>query len=206
MAVDPAGFARVSYRHHTVDASWGGGHAILVTGVPTQTDLDQLAADIATSWIGTIVPHLSSAVVFAGCDVHYSDGTDELLGTSTASTAGGGGSNVATLSLAMVLSIKIGVSYRGGHPRMYLGGMPRDALATDQHWSPTDVGTVETDWAAHLAAVNALTETNITSVAPGAIHRYNAGVLLTPPVFRPYVGTKVQQRVCSQRRRLGDLL
>lgn len=206
MAVDPLGFGRITHKFTTSDGAWDSGHDVFLTGTPLQADLDQWCADASTAWFDNILGMLSSSCTYVGASLRYSDGTTEMEGTSTVLDNGGASGSGTPLSIAVVLSMKISSFYRGGHPRMYLAGVPESAIGSDKTFGSTFVGDMETGWAAYLDTVAGLTETNITSTAVGVIHRVSGGAPLVPPTFEPFTGSKVQRRICSQRRRLGALL
>lgn len=203
---DPIGFSRFDHQWESADSHWQFGHGLLIIGTPTQAALDQLAADISSAFVASVLHRFSSQVTLKNGKLVYSTGFTEIVGTSTVNLPGTGETPMAVVSNCMVVSIRTGDHYRGGHGRMYLSGLPRAALDSDRTWDAGAVGEIETDIASYLAAVDALTGTDIDSVSVGVIHRFLDKVEKDPHTFSSYTGTKTQRRVCSQRRRLGALL
>jgi len=181
------------------------GHAVFITGTPLQSDLDDLCAQISARWEVNFKLYRSALWTYSNGELKYSDGTAELLGTSTVNAEGDVTGEACPASVAMVLSTRTADFYRGGHGRIYVPGWPSSSIASVQDFDAGIVAGMESSWADFLSDISGMTTTNITSVAPGVIRRHSGGVPLAPPTFSPYVGTKAQRRVCTQRRRLGRL-
>jgi len=206
LAQDPAGFTRVRYKWATGDTGFGCGHDMLVTGGPVQGDVDRLANDVATAWEPNMMANISSDITLETIEVWYSDGTTYIVGTKHVNGPGTNSAGLCPLNSSIVASLLTDEHYRGGHGRTYLPAPPKNKLLTDRSWDPAYQANVATGWAAYLEALNAITDSAFPTVTPGVIHRIRGGAELHPHRFAPYTGSRVQLRVCSQRRRLGRLI
>lgn len=203
---DPTGFARMNHQFHSIDTSYESGHSLFISGVPTQDSLDLLCAAISDAFVANLLPFFSTEVTYANGQLVLSDGVDEMVGTSTIDEAGAASGHVAPLSACIVASMRTGDHYRGGHGRTYFSGFKADDTGSDRTWLDSLVGDFETGWAAYLADVAALTQDDLIVVFNGVVHRFRANVELNPHTMSPMTGSKVQKRICSQRRRLGRLI
>jgi len=112
------------------------------------------------------------------------------------------GATSAPANVAAVVSWDIARSYRGGHPRTYLGGVAAAALQDENSFTGTYLTTLSDDAAEFLAAVNALASVG----GPwhlGTLSRIRNHVAIDPPIFEEYLGAFVDSRCDTQRRRLG---
>lgn len=153
---------------------------------------------------------LLSSIVTIG-DFEAFDLTSDVApaATATGSTVGTGGSGL-TSQVAQCITWRINRRYRGGHPRTYLPP-PGSTSITG--------GTANTWSAAHRTALEAAAQGFYNDIngadysgASGrlvAVHRYRTEVtgtppvVLDPPLLSVIVGPAVDNRVDSQRRRLG---
>lgn len=203
---DPTGFARMEHEFASVDTAFTVGHSLFISGVPTQDSIDLLTAAISDALVANLLTFFSTEVTYKNGSLVLSDGTSEIVGTSTINAAGSRSGHVAPLSAALVASIRTGDHYRGGHGRSYFAGFAADDTDTDRLWDASLVGSFETGWAAYCDSVASLTQDDLVVVFIGVVHRFRHKAELDPHTMSPLVGTKVQRRICSQRRRLGRLV
>lgn len=117
------------------------------------------------------------------------------------------------MSVAMVISWRVAVRYRGGHPRSYLAGLADAARQDEVSWNSTNVSAFSSQAANFLDDINALSPAPFTSVSLGVLRQFANGgseakppVFLNPPVFRPFTSALAKPGLGSQRRRFGHNL
>jgi hypothetical protein len=194
--------------HQTLEsAKVVNGFYVSYTGsAPSNGTCASLAVDFGDDYNSHLIPHLSVNLVVDFIDCVDLTSRTAGQGSATGSWAGGHTESVLPASSALLCEWNVPVRYRGGHPRTYLAGLTQDRLANNQEISGGAQTTFETDFAAFVSAVEARSESG-TALHSFVLVRINHDP--TPPTL---VGTYeisnkgVQQRVCTQRRRLGKLL
>lgn len=205
MAIPPLGWAHHRIFFHDDSTSWGVGQDLYLTGTGSVADLDDTSADIVGGFVSNVLPMLYVGTVCTGGRIQYSDGSSVVEGSSTADEFGTVGGSGLPINVALVTSWKIPSFYRGGKPRSYWGRMPASAQLTSRLWDDAYLGDFETGIQAWADDVNTMTH-GFSTITLGVWHKVRAGVPLDPWEFDPIVGSAMQRRVCSQRRRLGALL
>jgi hypothetical protein len=171
----------------TLGSSWGT-HFAPITATPYQLAL-----------VRVIDLNSQSGVVVQQAAVH------------TGSAAG----TPLTAGTALVLSAKIPYRFRGGHPRVYIVGMPQSDLADSNTWNATFLPTVATAWTSLLADMNALAITNVGTLQyiywhthssnkadfPGGVPTTKPPWPLATPVPHLISSWNANPQVASQRRR-----
>lgn len=162
-----------------------------------------LATDFINAWNSNLTPILSNQYQVGTCTTTMLDGTG-TEGFASTTIAGGGTSAPLPPQCAVCITWKASFSWRGGRPRTYLGGITGDFQnsVADSKLAPAKVATLETAVSAFLTAVNAITVGGAT-VALGFPSYYSKGAFRTPPLFFPFTGHVVHERLDSQRRRSG---
>jgi len=163
---------------------------------------DAVMTAIAAS---TLFNGVASVWSLSSCTVHDNTGLSSSVGISTHAPIPGL-SSAAPLppQVAVCISWAIGASYRGGKPRWYIPGVPGTAVTTPG--GSTMAGT----YAANLETVAEFVRANVNSstvsgfsLSLGTIS-YQTGHAARPtPLFRPFTGSRVHERLDSQRRRNG---
>lgn len=190
---------------HFVTGSSGGG---IDTTAWSAADLATLVNLIKTEWEATFRTNLSSDYVltsYVGTDLTSNTGLQDVV---LSSAAGTGSPPTAPNSACLVVSFKIARRYRGGHPRMYLSPFVQAGQHSARSWSTSIKNAVGTSLGTFVAA---LAGTTIGSRTPGVALvcvSYRSGNALRSPnaLVEPIIGTTVDSRICSQRRRLGKSL
>jgi hypothetical protein len=188
------------------------------SGTLNNTDANVWAADIFAAWHagGSFAPQTSpstSHVKTELTDLSTNSSPQAIITGSNAGTAGGGALAAGT---AMVISFKTARRYRGGHPRIYIPGIPSAMLQTAQTWFATSMASMLSAFATYASAV----ETNLPS-AGGTATQVNVSYFqgftnvtfpsgrIRPvpklrsagPVVDLIVNAFVNPNVASQRRR-----
>lgn len=179
----------------------------LIAGDPgpyTAADLLTVAGDFASLWAVRFITHLSNGLSLTGAsakDLGQADGAFAHLGlTPDFGTETG---DMCPANVAYCISWKDGLSYRGGHARTYLAGVPASKIADPQHvtsaWRTliqTAAQNLISDIAGHTwpAAMSAM---ELVSV-----HNRLDKVAHVPPVVPSIISAACDLRIDSQRRRL----
>lgn len=165
--------------------------ATAVVGTSAPTGLRRLLPSIGTNWT------LAQVTV-------ADNGGSTAVSTTLPALAGTGGVTGLPPNVAVCLSWSINARYRGGKPRTYLAGPPNTATTTQGY------GDITTTYASALrnAAQSMLNDINAASVGAslltlGTISYSHNKAPRPVPLFVPFIGVHVHQRMDSQRRRLG---
>jgi hypothetical protein len=106
-------------------------------------------------------------------------------------------------NIAVGISWKVGLYYRGGHPRTYLAGIPSTARANVREWTNTYATAVAASAVNFLGDVNALTPGSITDVDLGMLSYVVNKAYRAQAAFFPFTSATVDKRIDTMRRRLG---
>jgi hypothetical protein len=166
-------------------------------------DLASLASSLATTWHSRIMPSMSNVVTLVTVQC-LSLGGDGLLGQNSPGSIGGGSASVLPPQCAVCVTWHAGITWRGGRPRTYLGGIPNGAaqlLGSPQISSTysSALATGATNW---LSDVSAPVYSG-ANWAAGVPSYYSKGAFRPVPLFFPFNGAVVHDRFDSQRRRSG---
>lgn len=202
----PAGIGRIFISGIYGGAEWGNAFNIQGTtsGTPSQTDWDNVVQGVLNAYQSHIMPLQSTASTCQEAKgVYVPSPGNELISIRSSTTVGGQTGTGLTAQVAGVISWGIGAYYRGGHPRTYVPAMSNSNTATESTFTTAFATLLETDGAAFVTAVNAVTSGAFTGVklVTVAYARHNAW-LGTPLVF-PIVNASAHLRIDTQRRRLG---
>jgi len=182
----------------------------------SQADCDTFAVLLGAQWTTHIMPLLTTASVIE--QVQCIDLTSATSAESTVPIGNPGsvGTESCPAGTAMVISERIARRYRGGHPRLYLAGLPVNTLSNAQTWGATVIGNVKTGYDAFVNAViagapagmGAVDSVNVSYFEGFAPFRYPSGRYRNIPTLRaggPVVdeitGVVINPKVASQRRR-----
>lgn len=171
------------------------------------SDLGSIANALASTGTGhfpnSIAYNVASNWSLATITVSDNGGS-EATTTATVGYAGAATPPSLPPQCAVCASFAIAARYKGGHPRMYLPGVPSGAL-TSNNWSQLTssyAGLVQTEVTNALDWITSTTVEGSTLV-PGTISYTRNKVPLTTPVFYAYGLVTVHERLDSQRRRSG---
>jgi hypothetical protein len=204
----PPLFTKVTVKGTSVDTEWAN---IFYLSTPDAADASvaqaiALAGQIFDIWADHIMPILSddchltevALVVVPAADM-------EIVASFTGDVAGGVSSAPLPASCAAVISWKISAYYRGGHPRSYIAGLPESAMVP-----ATSTRELTTAFTTALLAAAGVVLTQINDLVlntanaeMGTLSYVAKGVYRAIPIFRQYLDMLVDQRLDSQRRRLG---
>lgn len=175
---------------------------------PDVAMLNTFASDFATAYDGHLMEHVENEVFLT--EIIATDLTTHTAaqGSWSGSVEGDYAGQPYPAQVAVVISWKQALRFRGGHPRTYLTGIPLAAGASNRLISPTYQADYLSDALGFLAAVNAITLGG-ADVELGMLSYYSKVVNPTPPHlrtdphFEPFYDAAVHDRLDTQRRRLG---
>lgn len=137
----------------------------------------------------------------------YTDLTSPTAAFASVPKAVGGttGGTPYPANVAAVINFKIARRYRGGHPRMYMPGMSSGSALSESQWTSSFVTNLQNDWLAVIAGLNGYSSPTIASLTCVNLSYFSGGALRSSPITDPILTASAQQRICTQRRRLGSL-
>lgn len=171
-------------------------------GTPTAADLAGFAAAIQAESVSDwkTNTHSSVSIGLVTCvDIASNTGAQGTAGTVTAGTLTG---NFLGASICVVMSHKIALRYRGGHPRSYLPIGSSSSASGNGTWGTGITSSFNTDFQNWVTNNEALTQGAITLTGFKAVSYFSGNALrVTPQVFAIQQSV-AQARMGSQRRRL----
>jgi hypothetical protein len=191
-------------------------HILYDGGPPTTANLVTLATDIANAWAARIATIFTDGLALEEVTLEDLTSDTSAVGSWTGTQLGTNGSDPLSAGAALVLQMKIARRYRGGHPRIYWGGLDQADLATPQTWSAGALSTwppLFLDFFADIEAMSAGgTELlNIVNVSyfegftpfeyPSGRYRNIPKLRTGGPVVDIVTGFTMNPKVASQRRR-----
>lgn len=204
----PTRNCRLVFSGHYGGAPWVNVMWLFLTGSGeiTVPDLNALATACRTKYVSRFLPELRTEVELQSTQVFLYSGGDVLEGIDSGIATGGTSTGVASpANVAVCVSWKIAPSYRGGHPRTYLAGIPTSSMASVITLNAGVLASLRSrahDFHADLEAIGPI-GSGITTVEHGVVSFVRAGEWRTPPVFYRITASDVDGRLDSQRRRLG---
>lgn len=173
--------------------------------------MNALANSILGNYNAKFMPSRSSECSTEQVIAEWNDGAGGMVtGTDATPVSGGIAGSYLPANIAMVLSWRISVRYRGGHPRSYHAGWADTWTASATQWNATDLAAYQTEASAFLTAINAIVTAPFSSVTLGVLRQFAHGgsetkppTFLDPPVFQAFSSVIVKPGIATQRRRLG---
>jgi hypothetical protein len=176
-----------------------------ITAHYEQAEMDELVGLWRTAFVTHLLGRMSTSATLTSVVATDLTNINGVVSVNT-STANGALNAVTYMpgNVAIVISWKIARHYRGGHPRTYLSGQPAESATDGKVWAAAHVSALATAANQFLTAVNAF---QIGGDDEGGelttVHRIRAGANIVPPITSPIVQAIVDNRIDSQRRRLG---
>lgn len=185
------------------------------TGTLSQADAQTWCNAINTAWGTDVQPS------FVTEDSHVSTTLTDLtsatapVATAAGSVSGSAASPGLAAGSAMVVSFHLARRYRGGHPRIYLAGLPAAALFTPQQWTAAEIAGITSDLTTFRAAVvsgtpagaGSSSQVNVSYFQGFTNHTFPSGrtrpipTLRATPLVDSVTGFTINPKVGSQRRR-----
>jgi len=174
-------------------------HALPASAADLVALLNAMAAAFRIRFGPNLSVHWSSTNQRA---VWHTSPTDEIGVDGTDVGSGAVAGDSVTANVAVLIDWSIAGTYRGGHPRTYLAGMPESDLENNSRINPVPLAALQTASAGFLSDVNALTAGAITRTELGTVAFFRLHSALAPPVFKPYLAAAVKKTLATQRRRM----
>lgn len=198
---DAPGIARVLFRQ-----TLGGANVYNVLHVG-RTDLgdtdpipllevESIANDAHDAFATHFLPILVAGLVLEETTAQDLTSNTGLASTYSDPTPGTSGAASQPNSVACVISWHTSLRFRGGHARTYIAGAPADAALSSRHFTTTFTTALR-------GAALAFAAASPTGYQYVMLKRITNGAPLTVPVPHPLLAPTVNQRMDSQRRRLG---
>jgi hypothetical protein len=176
------------------------------TGSLTTATLNGVAAAIRPFWTGDLAPVMTTNTTLATVEV-----TDlsSRTGNQGLDQVGGAGASATTpypANVAVALTLKIANRYRGGHPRMYLPGVPGNASSNGRTLNSTNQNAYTNAGRAFLTHINSLTIGSTTWALAAVSYYHKVGGIeayKVPPDVYVITDIICHGRLDSMRRRLG---
>jgi hypothetical protein len=190
----------------TAGVKWANVLHAKVTGSLTQATLNSCATAIRGYWLSDLGPWISNS---------YQLTTTEVTDLTTRTGAQGVDANTAnatnagaamTANTAACLTLKIANRYRGGHPRLYLPGVPASASTNGLTWATGIANNYQTAGRAFWNHINSIIVGATTwQLCAVSYYRSSNGVQSYKQPPDVYIITDVvcHTRVDSMRSRLG---
>lgn len=195
---------------HTGDISglpWAAIQWIHADGASdiTGADLNALATFVGNSYGSNIISHMDSATRLTHTHVSlYSADLDLLEGDAAFSLAGSVVGLQCPAQVCIGISWHVTVGYRGGHPRTYVPGVPISMLSAANTVGGTFASSLAAGATTYLSNVNGYTTGAFSDgIHLGTMSFVRARAWRTPPVFLRFISATVDERLDTQRRRLG---
>jgi len=204
----PSRCCRLVFSGHYGGAPWANVMWLYLTGSGeiTSADLDDLADGCYQQYRDYLLINQHEFSELQDTKVTlYSDG-DAFNGNKSSSDTGSASrGDPLPSNVALCISWRIAPSYRGGHPRTYISGIPEGGTASVNSFEATYL----TSWIARAEQFHVNVESlgpigdGIETVEHGIVSFVRDGEWRTPPVFYRINGWAVDGRIDTQRRRLG---
>jgi hypothetical protein len=177
-----------------------------IAGPYAAATLTNVAADVFTSWTGRMAPQQSSSMQYVSAEAKDLSVVNGGVATYTpgAPVAGGVAGNVEPANVAICVSWKEFLSYRGGHPRTYCSGIAEAGRLDPQHIEASYAAGIQLAGTNFIADLAGDTVSGFGSPLTLCVVHYRLNdVAQTPPIVSPILACTVNTRYDSQRRRLG---
>jgi len=186
------------------------------SGTTSQVSMGAFATALAAHWHANIHPLQASDMELVSVECVDLASDTGPLAFFPAGTNGALVSGANPAGAAAVLQFEIDRRYRGGKPKMFIGGLEQVQLSTPQLWTSGFVASLIEAWLAVQAATLEVEFGGITTITGQVNVSYYSGFtngvgptgrakvnpnLRVTPVVDPIVGVDVNPAVASQRRR-----
>jgi len=180
-------------------------HAKYTGGPPANADLETFYTANSAVLLRPYIHNLAVDYELASIKItDLTSDTSAAIEVSPAVAGTNGGSGIPQ-SASVLMSYIVARRYRGGHARSYLPFGTDADLANNVTWSGTFTTNVSNDMTAFVNAINAYSGSGLTSLTFGQLSYVSAGARRATPVFDPALIGAVRPRICTQRRRLGQI-
>ena len=172
-------------------------------GTRARVDLVNVVQSVFDLWPGTIGQNQTNACHETALVARWTTGVGTSIDAHIEGDHSGGvGAASSPGQVCALINWSIAASYRGGHPRTYLPGIPEEAIIEDRYlgggYRAAYTGDAN-DW---LNGINILSHGTITGVELGTVAFFRDLAALAPPRFEPYQIGAAARTIATQRRRV----
>jgi hypothetical protein len=184
-------------------------YMIYANTLPVDADLSSIATTLRAAWLSAFGPYVSTNCSLTQVIVQDVSRNPGAVGTNTIAASGSSGAGGAPANVSLAISKRVARRYRGGHPRLYMPGIPTNVTTDGRTLTTTALANWQAAATAWFTACNAA-----NSTSTGACKLANVGYYYVPtphakPIPRPspivelISAVTVNNRLDSQRGRLG---
>lgn len=186
------------------------------TGTTTGTSLFDMAEALAAAWHTNLHPLMVNVATLENVQCMDLTTTSSPVADYAPGTTGGISTAYMAAGSAAVLQFEIARRYRGGKPKMFIGGLSQSQIATTQTWNATFLADLFEAWTALAAGVLDAEYGGITTISHQVNVSYYEGFTNTTgptgraktkptpretPLVDIITGYSVNPNIASQRRR-----
>lgn len=135
------------------------------TGSPSIVDCNNWALAVTNSWVSNIAPLVVGAFVLNEVTVTDLTSATGSVGFDIANHAGTNAGTATAAGVAMVMKLQIARRYRGGHPRVYIAGLPTADVTSENLWTTATINTWEAAWQLLMTATQAFSSAGVQATA-----------------------------------------
>lgn len=168
-----------------------------------QDELDATCDVIRRAWVDNILPMQHSSLSLGAVVAQDLTSDMGLAGVAEGSDQGSITGTTLPANVAVCISVREQLRYRGGHGRMYLAAGDAGSVQDATTWGVDFRNFVRAAVEGWDAQIKATVAADGTHPVYGILHRVRNRQILPAPMFSPALGYYVDSRVDSQRRRLG---
>lgn len=183
------------------------GHIQFASGTPNSTDLNTIAGSLAGIWNTRIAPQIRTDVALTLTDVV--DLTTNIGNYGSSNVGHNGtfaGGTALPANVAVALSWKTPLHYRGGHPRTYLPGVPSTQTTNNQFILGTYQSALQAAGTGIINDINGLTSASTGALTFVMVSYHSHKTMRAQGTPFPITACVVHPRLDSMRRRLGKEL
>jgi hypothetical protein len=167
-------------------------------------DVQAAANGVRAAYVAQFQSFMSTQATIGNCVAQDLSSDVGAFAVATGATAGTDAATPGPANIALCLSWKTARHFRGGHARTYLFGLTTNGPLNPNTFNTTIVSNASTKGLAFLNAVNAINYPDAAGHAViGMLSRVQNKVVLATPVLYPWTSVTVDNRIDTQRRRLG---
>lgn len=203
----------------TAGNTWGNRFFFSYTGgTPSGSDLTAVVGAVHTAWTNRLAPNMLTGETLTTIIVEdlssASGGSAEFTGSESGTATGG----QLQADVAAVINHQVTRRYRGGRPRIYLRAGITSDLATPAQFTDTFITNLGAAWHNFVTDILSLSGAGITLQDLVNVSYYEGFTVVTNPVtgrsrnvptkrttplVDPIIGSNLQKRIGSQKRRRG---
>lgn len=211
-ALEPVpGVAKVTFRGSFGVATWANILHIARPGEAsgidpaawTAAEATGAAAIMRARWAARFAPQVNVSVTLTSTEVVDLTDDEGEVGSDLTNVSGTLAGTQCPAQVSCCVSWREALHYRGGHPRTYLPPPTTSQLSSGTLWTTAYQSAVETAMNAVITDLAAASGTFPDGLKLVAVHRTRAHATLQPPLVKIITAAVVDNRIDTQRRRLG---